>query len=122
MNIPLQVCDQLDIPLHVVPLTTEYWNHVVQDSIAAMRRGDTPNPDILCNSRVKFGAFLDHLQEHYGGKFDRVASGHYARVLRQSRANESPCSATDVSISGSISYGSGRGNSGGIVIGSSWQS
>jgi len=57
-----QVCSALDVPLEVVPLTQEYWQRVVEDSISTIKAGRTPNPDILCNSRVKFGAFYDHLQ------------------------------------------------------------
>ena len=47
--------------LKVVPLTKEYWDRVVSHTIKEIERGRTPNPDILCNSRVKFGAFYDHL-------------------------------------------------------------
>lgn len=87
MSLPIprvQVCSHLHIPLHVVPLTTEYWTHVVTSSIADIRRGRTPNPDVLCNSRVKFGAFVDYLTNNSDafGRFDRIASGHYARILR----------------------------------------
>lgn len=38
--------------------------------------------EIFDACRVKFGAFYDYLDEQHAGKFDRVASGHYARVLR----------------------------------------
>ena len=47
-----------------------------------IKAGRTPNPDVLCNSTFKFGAFYDHLDAAHPGAFDRVASGHYARVLR----------------------------------------
>lgn len=77
-----QVCASLDVPLEVVPLTTEYWDRVVAASVAEIREGRTPNPDMWCNSRVKFGAFYDYLDRVYGSQFDRVASGHYARVER----------------------------------------
>ena len=67
--------------LRVVPLTQQYWDRVVAHCIAEMRAGRTPNPDVLCNSRVKFGAFYEHLAAVPAG-FDRVASGHYARLER----------------------------------------
>ena len=54
-------------------------------AIEEIRRGRTPNPDILCNSECKFGAFLEHLAAvpaADGRPFDRVVSGHYARVTR----------------------------------------
>uniref|UniRef100_A0A1D2A8T4 tRNA-5-taurinomethyluridine 2-sulfurtransferase n=2 Tax=Auxenochlorella protothecoides TaxID=3075 RepID=A0A1D2A8T4_AUXPR len=77
-----EVCRALgDIPLHVVPLTAEYWALVVEECIAGVRRGRTPNPDMLCNSRVKFGAFHAWLARQEPA-FDRIASGHYARVER----------------------------------------
>jgi tRNA-specific 2-thiouridylase len=80
------VCDQARVPLKVVPLTKEYWQRVVAHSLGEIRAGRTPNPDVLCNSRIKFGAFLEHIGEKYGGAFDRVASGHYARVVRHGAA------------------------------------
>ncbi len=52
-------------------------------SVDEIRAGRTPNPDIWCNSRVKFGAFYDYLDTKYGTAYDRVASGHYARVERR---------------------------------------
>jgi len=74
------------VPLTVVPLTRDYWRRVVRESVAEMRRGRTPNPDVLCNSRVKFGAFCAFLERERPGAFDRVASGHYARLLRAGEA------------------------------------
>jgi len=70
------------VELRVVPLTTEYWDRVVSHTVGEISHGRTPNPDILCNSRVKFGAFYDHLASGAEGVFDRVASGHYAHLLR----------------------------------------
>ncbi|GLI67478.1 hypothetical protein VaNZ11_011695 [Volvox africanus] len=77
-----QVCESLGVPLEVVPLTSEYWDRVVSSSVEEIRAGRTPNPDMWCNSRVKFGAFYDYLERTYGTAFDRVASGHYARMQR----------------------------------------
>jgi tRNA (5-methylaminomethyl-2-thiouridylate)-methyltransferase len=82
----------------VVPLTKEYWERVVAHSLGEIRAGRTPNPDVLCNSRIKFGAFLEHVAAAYPGAFDRVASGHYARITRMG--------------SSSSSSGSGSGSSG----------
>ena len=76
------VCDALDVPLRVVPLTDAYWDLVVSRSIDEIAKGRTPNPDIWCNSRVKFGAFRDHLANAHPDEFDRVASGHYAATDR----------------------------------------
>lgn len=70
------VCEQAAVPLHVLPLQTEYYDRIVRHAIGELRAGRTPSPDIHCNRQIKFGAFLDGL----GDRFDRVASGHYARV------------------------------------------
>jgi tRNA-5-taurinomethyluridine 2-sulfurtransferase len=82
-----QTCDQLGITLHVVPFTETYWERVVGSALDEIRAGYTPNPDIWCNSRVKFGAFLDYLRQNHPGEFDRVVSGHYARVRREPRGS-----------------------------------
>ncbi|GAB2277014.1 hypothetical protein Dimus_011722 [Dionaea muscipula] len=71
------VCDQVDVPLEVVHLTDEYWEKVVSYIIEEYRCGRTPNPDVLCNTRIKFGAFMDAISSV---DFDYVASGHYANV------------------------------------------
>ena len=55
---------------------------VVGHCIAEVRAGRIPNPDVLCNSRVKFGAFLSALEAEGCQEFDYIASGHYARVHR----------------------------------------
>ncbi|TKY54946.1 tRNA-specific 2-thiouridylase MnmA [Spatholobus suberectus] len=72
------VCNQADVPLEVVHLTNEYWNNVVSYLIEEYSSGRTPNPDVLCNTRIKFGAFLDAIG---GMAFDYAASGHYANVI-----------------------------------------
>lgn len=73
------VCAGAGVPLEVVPLQEEYYDRVVQYTLAELRAGHTPSPDIFCNQRIKFGAFYDAI----GGAADRIVSGHYARVLRQ---------------------------------------
>ena len=70
------VCDQASIPLEVIPLQTEYWDNVVSYTIDEIKEGRTPNPDIFCNSLIKFGKFYDKIDSSYG----KVASGHYANV------------------------------------------
>jgi tRNA-specific 2-thiouridylase len=52
------VCEQVDVPLEVVHLTDEYWERVVSYIIEEYRCGRTPNPDVLCNTRIKFGKLL----------------------------------------------------------------
>lgn len=72
------VCNQLDVPLKIVPFQDEYRQEVVEYMISALRAGKTPSPDVLCNRAIKFGAFIKHI----AGSYDAVASGHYARVVR----------------------------------------
>jgi len=70
------VCDQAGVPLRVVSLQLEYYERVVEYALSELKAGRTPSPDIFCNQRIKFGAFFDHIDESY----DKVATGHYARV------------------------------------------
>lgn len=73
------VCEQAGVPLEVVSLQDAYWSRVVSYTIAEIKAGRTPNPDIMCNKRVKFGAFLEAIASH-STKFDKIATGHYARI------------------------------------------
>ncbi|XP_020590686.1 uncharacterized protein LOC110031690 [Phalaenopsis equestris] len=75
------VCDQVDVPLEVVHLSDEYWRNVVSHIIEEYHAGRTPNPDVLCNTRIKFGAFLEAIEKM---GFDYIASGHYAYVIHAS--------------------------------------
>ena len=70
------------VPLVIVSLGTEYRDTVIQYTIDEAKRGRTPNPDIMCNSRVKFGCFLEYIQQHSDTMdFDYIASGHYAQLI-----------------------------------------
>ncbi|MBK1647777.1 tRNA 2-thiouridine(34) synthase MnmA [Rhabdochromatium marinum] len=73
------VAQRLGIPLRTVNFATEYWERVFAYFLAEYRALRTPNPDILCNTEIKFRAFLDHA--HTLGA-DGIATGHYARVLQ----------------------------------------
>ncbi|MBP5645471.1 MAG: tRNA 2-thiouridine(34) synthase MnmA, partial [Bacteroidales bacterium] len=57
-----------------VNLHKEYWDNVVSYTIESVRRGLTPNPDVMCNKLIKFGAF----EQRCGHAYDRTATGHYA--------------------------------------------
>lgn len=70
------ICTQLDVPLQILSLQQAYWDIVVADTIKKIKSGHTPNPDILCNQFVKFGAFFELIDT----SFDRVATGHYAQL------------------------------------------
>ena len=74
------VCETLGIPLHPVNFTAEYRDRVFRYFLDEYRAGRTPNPDVLCNTEIKFKAFLDHARR-LGA--DRIATGHYARRAEQ---------------------------------------
>lgn len=71
-----KLCQNLNIPLKEVSLQKEYWDSIVRYTVAEAQAGRTPNPDIFCNSKIKFGCFLDHIDN----SFDKIATGHYAQV------------------------------------------
>jgi len=58
----------------IVSLHNEYWENVVSYTINAVKRGLTPNPDMMCNKLIKFGCF----EEKWGKEYDYIATGHYA--------------------------------------------
>lgn len=58
----------------IVSLHEEYWENVVSYTIDAVKRGLTPNPDMMCNKLIKFGCF----EQKWGKDFDKIATGHYA--------------------------------------------
>ena len=75
----LAVAEKLDIPVHIENFSGEYWDNVFEHFLAEYSVGRTPNPDILCNKEVKFKAFLQHALQ-LGA--DYIATGHYARIVR----------------------------------------
>lgn len=100
------VCEQAGVPLEVVPLQREYWEQVVSYTVREAREGRTPNPDVMCNSRIKFGMFYDHVGRH----FRHVATGHYARL---ENVETSEVVATVGGNSGGGGGGTGSGAEGG---------
>ena len=72
------VCDRLGLEFRVVNLMREYRELVVDYLLDGYRRGLTPNPDVMCNSRVKFGVFAAYARAE---GFDGLATGHYARRI-----------------------------------------
>ena len=72
----MRVAAVLDIPLLTLDLEKEYKEGVAEYLIEEYRNGRTPNPDVMCNRVIKFGAFLKWAREEGA---DYIATGHYAR-------------------------------------------
>jgi len=73
----MRVAAALEIPFLEVDLSEQYKEKVVKDMLDNYARGYTPNPDVLCNERIKFGDFADWA---FSSGADFIATGHYARV------------------------------------------
>lgn len=67
------------LPLEIVDLHREYWDRVATYAIDRIRKGQTPNPDVMCNKLIKFGCF----EQRVGKDFDFTATGHYATTLQR---------------------------------------
>jgi tRNA-specific 2-thiouridylase len=77
------VADVIGIDLEAVNFAAEYRERVFAHFLREYQAGRTPNPDVLCNSEIKFAAFLEHART-LGA--DWIATGHYARVRRTAGA------------------------------------
>ncbi|MCL2022737.1 MAG: tRNA 2-thiouridine(34) synthase MnmA [Betaproteobacteria bacterium] len=73
----VSIADRLGIDMEVINFAAEYRERVFAEFLREYQAGRTPNPDVLCNSEIKFKAFLDHALT-LGA--DYIATGHYAGV------------------------------------------
>ena len=71
------VCDKLGIPLYRKDFVKEYWDYVFTYFLDELKKGRTPNPDIMCNKYIKFDMFAKEAKK-LGA--DYIATGHYARL------------------------------------------
>ena len=71
------VCDKLGIPLYRKDFIKEYWDYVFIYFLDELKKGRTPNPDIMCNKYIKFDMFAKEAKK-LGA--DYIATGHYARI------------------------------------------
>ena len=78
------VADQLRIPHHTVALGDTFRKRVVERFIGDYVSGQTPNPCVECNKYIKFGRLMT-LRDEMG--FDRLATGHYAKIVQESSGN-----------------------------------
>lgn len=71
------ICETLGIPFQSINFEKDYREKVFQYFIEETKAGRTPNPDVLCNTQIKFLSFLDKAIQL---GFDKIATGHYART------------------------------------------
>ncbi|CAL4322140.1 tRNA 2-thiouridine(34) synthase MnmA [Buchnera aphidicola] len=75
------VCKKLNIYLHKINFSKEYWEEVFEKFLIEHKKGKTPNPDILCNKEIKFKVFFEYAIKQL--QADYIATGHYARILKK---------------------------------------
>lgn len=78
----MRVAAHLDIPFKEIDLSEQYQTDIVQSMLDAYATGTTPNPDVLCNEKIKFGHFLKWA---LAAGADYVGTGHYARIVTDAR-------------------------------------
>ena len=76
MEMATVVAQRYGCRLEVVDCHREYWDQVTRYTMEKVRAGFTPNPDVMCNRLIKFGAF----DEKRGHDYDLIATGHYAQT------------------------------------------
>lgn len=76
-NDALDVCDRLGIKLHRIDFIKEYWDFVFSYFLDELKKGRTPNPDLMCNKYIKFDLFVEEAKKLGASK---IATGHYAKV------------------------------------------
>ncbi len=83
-NDAMLVADKLNIPFQVVDLSKDYKEKIIDYMFDEYSKGNTPNPDILCNREIKFDVFMD-IALSLGA--DYVATGHYSRIKKNNYQN-----------------------------------
>ena len=79
INLARRLCDRLGIEYHVIDCTKQYQKIVLENFKQEYLQGRTPNPCVICNSKIKFEALpLGAIEK--GINFDKFATGHYARL------------------------------------------
>lgn len=74
-----KVAEKLRIPFYTINLKGKYKKNIIDFFVKEYLDGNTPNPCVKCNQKMKFGAIIEELRKR-GIKFDYFATGHYARI------------------------------------------
>ncbi|XZR53251.1 MAG: tRNA 2-thiouridine(34) synthase MnmA [Enterobacteriaceae bacterium] len=74
------ICNKFNIIFKNVNFSSEYWENVFILFLKEYNRGNTPNPDILCNKEIKFKIFLNYAIKNINTNY--IATGHYANIKK----------------------------------------
>ncbi len=85
------VAAKYGLHLQVIDLHKDYWEQVVDYTMERVRRGLTPNPDVMCNRLIKFGVF----DQRVGHDYDVIATGHYATTETDEAGRTWLCTSPD---------------------------
>ena len=85
------LCHRYGVTLEVVDCHRDYWDEVTRYTMDAVREGRTPNPDVMCNRMIKFGAF----DRKRGHDYDLIATGHYAQTEIDEEGRKWLCTSPD---------------------------
>lgn len=86
------ICDRLGIEHHAVEYSESFKKLIIENFIEEYKRGGTPNPCVLCNKTIKFGRLLDFATSH---GYDKLATGHYAKIVKCDNGRYTISSAED---------------------------
>ncbi len=78
-----KAAEKLQLPFEIYDLRKPFYEKVIANFISTYQKGGTPNPCIVCNKNLKFGAMLDLALER---GFDYIATGHYARIEKDKKS------------------------------------
>jgi tRNA-uridine 2-sulfurtransferase len=82
-----KVADKLAIPLIKINFIQEYWNEVFASFLDDLKKGLTPNPDVLCNKKIKFNRLIKYVEENFSSDYF-LATGHYAKMDYDAEKNQ----------------------------------
>lgn len=77
-----KVAKKIGIPLKIIDLKKQFRKGVIDYFFETYSRGDTPNPCVICNKKIKFGLLFKLMKKW---KFDYLATGHYVRLLKNKK-------------------------------------